>query len=225
VQWVLSEELAGRAPTKVMIRSLAELTIQEAGQTKPLKINWVDCSTSQHEEIQIKYTTLLEASRMRSATTDALGTYALRLNYTTNTLHVDSDRTYNADENGVANGETNADKVIGTSLTSHSEVIGSDPRQWLSNLECGSATGATIRPSVVFTGKQVNGQWSPEGFPNWTYGCAPSGRSSYEIFLRWFKSCFLPDAKPKETSLWRILILDGHKSHLTASIIQGSLEE
>lgn len=94
-----------------------------------------------------------------------------------------SDRLYNIGETGTAEGETNARKVIGISLTSHSEVIGSDSRRWASVLECGSATGVRVRPSVIFIGKQVNGQWFLEGFSDWDYGCTLSGWSNSEIFL------------------------------------------
>ena len=77
VQWILSEEIAGRAPTKNVIRSMAQLVIQEAGQTKPLGINWVDKFIKRHKEIKAKPARLIEASRMHSTTKDALKTHAL----------------------------------------------------------------------------------------------------------------------------------------------------
>lgn len=61
VEWILDEEKAGRAPSKALIRSLAELILQEGGgDTRLLDKNWVDRFLARNEEITMKPSRTLE---------------------------------------------------------------------------------------------------------------------------------------------------------------------
>ncbi|KAM5357059.1 hypothetical protein ACJZ2D_016657 [Fusarium nematophilum] len=84
-------------------------------------------------------------------------------------------RIHNIDEHGVAEGETKAGKVVGTSLTSLSTVSESDSRTWVSIIEAIAANGDALTPVVIFTGLNLQGQWFPDLFPDWKYDCTESG--------------------------------------------------
>jgi 4-hydroxybenzoate polyprenyltransferase len=116
--------------------------------------------------------------------------------------------TYNVDENGVQLGETKAGIVAGTALTAKSEVIKSDNLTWASVVEAISATGRRLTPCVIFTGKNLQGQWFPKVFPTWKYAASSSGWSNSDIFLRWFMDIFIKETTPSDPSEWRLLVLD-----------------
>lgn len=104
-------------------------------------------------------------------------------------------------------------------MTSYSTLSDSHPKPWVSILECGSAAGQQVRPYVIFTGINPEGQWFPDDIPDWTYDSTPSGWSNTNCFRKWFNGVFLPDTEPQDRSLWRILFLDGHKTYVTIDIM------
>ncbi|SCO88909.1 related to transposase [Fusarium oxysporum] len=121
---------------------------------------------------------------------------------------------------GVQLGETDGGIVAGTVITSSSERIQSESSTWSSILEAVSADGRRLMPCVVFTGQNLQGQWFPEAFPNWKYTTSPTGWSNADIFIEWFMKVFLPETKPEDPSQWRLLVLDQHKSHITAELMK-----
>jgi 4-hydroxybenzoate polyprenyltransferase len=127
---------------------------------------------------------------------------------------------YNVDETGVQIGETNGGIVAGTAMTSSSERIKSDNTTWSTIIESIGGDGRRLTPCVVFTGQNLQGQWFPDHFPNWKYDVSPTGWSNADIFLKWFNLVFLEETKPADPSQWRILVLDQHKSHITAELMK-----
>ncbi|KAM5529280.1 transposase [Fusarium oxysporum f. sp. phaseoli] len=121
---------------------------------------------------------------------------------------------------GVQIGETNGGTVAGTVMTSSSERIKSDNSTWSSILESISADGRRLTPTVVFTGENLQGQWFPSVFPDWKYTTSPTGWSNADIFLKWFMEVFIPETTPSDPSQWRLLVLDQHKSHITAELMK-----
>jgi hypothetical protein len=88
----------------------------------------------------------------------------------------------------------------------------------VSIIECISAGGQTLPPLVIFAGKHVQQQWFPdaeERYADWYFGASPKGWTNDDIAVRWLKGVFVPFTKPENPEEWRLLILDGHKSHIT----------
>jgi 4-hydroxybenzoate polyprenyltransferase len=148
----------------------------------------------------------------------SLSEYYDGLNWVVNTKKITRPYMYNVDETGVQIGETNGGIVAGTAMTSSSERIKSDNTTWSSIIESVSADGRRLTPCVVFTGENLQGQWFPAVFPDWKYTCSPTGWSNSDIFVRWFMGVFIPQTKPKDPNQWRLLVLDQHKSHITAEL-------
>lgn len=42
--------------------------------------------------------------------------------------------------------------------------------------------------------------------------------------MLWLEQIFIPDTKPADEDQWRLLILDGHKSHSTEEFMTRCLE-
>jgi hypothetical protein len=89
---------------------------------------------------------------------------------------------------------------------------------WVSSLECISATGRAITPLVIHRGELPNkplDHWFPpsQECPNWFYGFTTKGWTNNDYGLAWLTEIFLP--KTYHQGNWRILVLDGHGSHIT----------
>jgi 4-hydroxybenzoate polyprenyltransferase len=130
-------------------------------------------------------------------------------------LGVGPDCLYNMDETGMAEGQTRHGRVAGTHLLRYGAVANSDPTPWVSAFEAGSASGCFIRPVIIFTGSPLQRQWFPDDFPDWGFDYSATGWPNGHILLKWLRKVFLPETKPENRCQWRILIVDGHKAHLT----------
>jgi hypothetical protein len=127
---------------------------------------------------------------------------------------------YNLDETGVQEGETIADVVAGSVLAGSAEKISSDATTWISILETISADGRRLTPTVVFTGLTLQGQYFPSQIPDWKFTCSKEGWSNTEILLRWCFDVFLEETKVADPSLWRLLIIDRHKTHISPDFMK-----
>lgn len=110
--------------------------------------------------------------------------------------------------------ETKNGTVVGSVLSSSFEVRKDDPKAWISIVECGSATGHRLMPLIVFAGKTLKTRGFSKDFPNWKFSCSSTGWANFQVLKEWFDKVFLPETKPEDPSLWRLLILDQHKTYV-----------
>lgn len=69
------------------------------------------------------------------------------------------------------------------------------------------------RPLVIFKGTTPQTSWFDENVPDWVYTTSEYGWTTNRIALGWLKTVFLPETKPQDENSWRILLVDGHRSH------------
>ncbi|KAJ3454773.1 hypothetical protein MRS44_013373 [Fusarium solani] len=205
---ILQREAFHMPANKSEIRAFASAIAKEGGDDKPVGKHWVNRFFTRHEEVKMKPSRLIDAARKKAVTEEGLREHWRGLGDLFDDCDIEEDRLYNVDETGVKEGETQARKVAGTSLTTAAEAMESDSTAWITILECGSADGRRLTPCVIFTGHNLQGQWFPKEIPDWKYDCSPSGWSTADIFLKWFELVFLPETKPKKPAQWRILPLD-----------------
>lgn len=215
VQWILSEEKAGRPPTRREIVAFAQYIVGLGNNDTTLGHNWVYRFLSRNPDVKMKLSRGIAAVRTLNSTEERFRDFYERLDREIKTKAVGSSRIYNMDETGLAEGETRAGKVLGSSLTSRSTRTKGSPGEWVSIVECVSAVGRRIDLLVIFTGQQFQGQWFPDSFPDWAYGCSSTGWSNGDLAARWLKTVFLPQTAPEIASLWRILVIDGSTCHTT----------
>ncbi|KAG6989282.1 hypothetical protein FocnCong_v021175 [Fusarium oxysporum f. sp. conglutinans] len=220
VNYIIERERAFQPLTKKDIHDFAQALSSVNGQVCYIGKNWVDRFFTRHSSIELKPSRVIESARKRCVTKESLSEYYDGLNWVVNMKKITRPYMYNVDETGVQIGETNGGIVAGTAMTSSSERIKSDNTTWSSIIESVSADGRRLTPCVVFTGENLQGQWFPAVFPDWKYTCSPTGWSNSDIFVRWFMGVFVPQTKPKDPNQWRLLVLDQHKSHITAELMK-----
>ncbi|KAF3901954.1 hypothetical protein ABW20_dc0106854 [Dactylellina cionopaga] len=90
--------------------------------------------------------------------------------------------------------------------------------------ECISARGRTLPPFVIFKGKYHQFNWfTPETIEDakdWLFATSPSGWSDGDLGVRWLERLFDRfTSNGLRENQWRMLILGGHESHITAEFI------
>jgi hypothetical protein len=86
-------------------------------------------------------------------------------------------------------------------------------------LACICADGSEIDPAVIFAGKRdLRSAWVHNVEPGKHrifFGTSPTGWTDNDLGLAWVEQVFDRLPKKKARSSYRLLILDGHGSHLT----------
>ena len=123
---------------------------------------------------------------------------------------------YNCDETGMPL-EHKMPKVIAAKGTKKVWQCTSGTKSQITVLACASASGQTIPPMVVFTGKYFNNVLAKGEVPATLYGMSYSGWMDQKLFSDWFLHHFLKHAV---TSRPLMLLLDGHSSHYTLELVK-----
>jgi DDE superfamily endonuclease len=78
---------------------------------------------------------------------------------------------------------------------------------------------------IVFKGKYMNSGWLPADTPrNWHFTVSENGWTSNQIGLEWLIKIFEPQTREKAGNQPRLLIADGHGSHIRADFIAYCME-
>lgn len=93
-------------------------------------------------------------------------------------------------------------------------------------VECICGDGSSVALLVVFKGWNGSTEWfqSPEIPGNWQFSVSENGWTSNIHGLKWLQLCFDSDTWEKAERQYRLLILDGHGSHVTGSFIMHCMD-
>ena len=92
-------------------------------------------------------------------------------------------------------------------------------------VECVSADGRVIPPLVIFRAENLSRQWIPASIHgNWKFGCNSKGWTSNIHGMQWLRRCFEPETREKAAGEYRLLICDGHDSHITGEWVAHCMD-
>ena len=99
-------------------------------------------------------------------------------------------------------------------------------QEWVTVVECVSADGQSIPPFIILKGKNISSSWIPKNTleKNVHFGCSSLGWTSHELSLYWLKNCFEPATREKAAGKPRLLLCDGHDSHVTSEFVSYCIQ-
>ena len=97
----------------------------------------------------------------------------------------------------------------------------SNEREWCTAIEAINPFGQALTPLLIFKAKHVQNQWFvPSYTPDWLYSSSKAAFTTSEIGLKWLQEVFIPQtAYSVYLDKWRLLLLNGHKSHVTTEFM------
>ena len=123
------------------------------------------------------------------------------------------------DEAGIMEGLGVNGLVVGAAELRKAHLKEPNRGNWMTFIECISAEGEALDPLVIFRGKSVQQQWFPneslENFQDWYFTASENGWTSNELAVEWLTKLFIPRTQPEDKNQYRLLVLDGHGSHIT----------
>ena len=116
-------------------------------------------------------------------------------------------------------------KVLAFLDTKQQEKVIAGKQEWVTDIECISAAGEALPPLLIFKGEYLNTRWlderSPEG---WYFATSKNGWTSNKLGLAWLTTVFEPLTREKAEGRRRLLIADGHGSHIQADLIAHCMQ-
>ncbi|KAJ3454646.1 hypothetical protein MRS44_013246 [Fusarium solani] len=217
VAWVLRQEALGYAPSHSQVRATVTALLRQQSRERPIGIHWLARFMKRHPSIKTKIENRQEASRFNSFTPMAVNWYfdIRESEYG----WIKPENTVNVDEGGIMAGFGLDSLVIGSSDPKRKAFLkGFQSRAWTSFIEAVTADGRLLKPGIIFKGKELQQQWFIDEFKkiaDWYYITSENGWTDNHIAVEWLKEVYLPQTRPEYESDARIIILDGHGSHVS----------
>ena len=191
----------------------------DENELSPISDRWVDRFRTRYPRIKSYFSRTIDAARSTAldfltikSYFDNLGELLCKHKYPPSAI-------YNIDETGFSIGSSRKSVVLLDQLNQHREKKQPGRQEWITSLECVSATGVTLLPCLIFKGENLNSGWIPNETPvGWKFITSKKGWTSDLIGFEWLKTHFQPFVS-KSTNLRHLLIIDGHSSHVTARFI------
>jgi hypothetical protein len=126
---------------------------------------------------------------------------------------------YNVDETGFSIGSSRKSVVLLDQFDKRREKKQPGRQEWITSLECVSASQLILPLYLIFKGQNLNSGWIPNETPaGWKFMTSKKGWTSDLIGFEWLKTHFQLFVS-KSTNLQHLLIIDGYSSHVTARFI------
>ena len=220
------EELTARRipPTRDMIRNFASAVAQE-----PVSESWVTRFINRHAIYLIsQYSTGMDADRHNADSFVKYKLYFDSLQAKIAKYDVEVENTYNIDEKGFMIGTTTRTKhVFSRRMWEKKEVretLQDGNRAWVTLLACVCGDGSALPPGLLYesANSSIQSSWVEEiklGAHSVLVSSSPTGWTNNEIGLAWLKQVFNRFTKAKARRKYRLLILNGHGSHVTMDFL------
>jgi hypothetical protein len=220
------EGLANRGlpPTREMIRNFASAVAKDACSDR-----WVSQFLERNKaHLTSKWTTRMDRNRHQADFEERYSMYFDLLYQKIQQYNIDTRHIYNMDEKGFLVGITTRSKrVFSKQLWERKEVteaLQDGSREWITLLACICADGSALEPAIIYEGKgALQSLWVDNveaGKHQVFMATSPSGWTNNELGLAWLEQVFERGTRKKARTSYRLLILDGHGSHLTMDFIE-----
>ena len=212
--WILEEDARACPPSHARAREMANRILRMNGDKNPVGKLWLSHFIKRNPRIASVVGRKLEAQRAEAATPEQIRAFLELFERTRRRLNIRTEDTWNMDETGTALGVCTNTRVLASSQKKKAYVRSPENREWVSVIECVSATGRKLRCAVIFKGQSLQINWFPaKSVPGWLYTTSENGWTSNAIGVEWLRRIFIPETAT-EPGRYRLLVLDGHGSHI-----------
>ena len=222
-KWILSMDSRGAPPRPSIVRRMANLLLAARGSIPSISVgqNWVTNFVKRHLMLSSRFSRRYNYERAKCEDPKIISEWFSLVQKTILQYGIDPDDIYNFDETGFAMGLIATAKVITRrEYYGRRALLQPGNREWVTAIECINSSGWALPPCVIFKGKVFIESWF-DGLPDdWRFEVSRKGWTSDEIGLRWLEKLFIPSTSSRTKGKYRLLILDGHGSHLTAEFDQ-----
>lgn len=223
VQYIERCTERGLPPTREMIRNFASVIAKWDASDA-----WVTRFLHRHEaELTTKWSAGIDRNRHQADSHDKYDLYFQLLHRKMREYEVEQRNTYNMDEKGFFVGITTRSKRVFSKAIwvakLRTAAIQDGNREWITLLACVCGDGSSLPPTLIYEGKAgIQSSWVDDveaGKHEVFIGNSTSGWTNNDLGLAWLEQVFERYTAEKARRQWRLLLVDGHGSHLTPEFI------
>ena len=230
-RWITKLTRLGYPPRHQLVRELAEEIRKhrvreinsedmELVSYPPLGEGWTRQFLGRHPDLKTAMLKTIEAARVKDTNPEALGKWFQCFKEEIQELNIRPQDMYNVDESGFAIGTTQARQAIINAKIRSRLQVQPGRQEWVTVIECICGDGTAIPPLVIFKGNSLSNNWIPADVADdWKFSCNSKGWTSNIHGMEWLRRCFEPVTVEKASGRTRLLICDGHESHITGAFI------
>ena len=231
VRWITLLTISGYPPRYATLRQLAEIIRkQRVKSSENSKIQatvyneigeqWVGRFLGRHPELASVRPRSIDAVRVKDTSPERLQHWFNDLEKVLAEFNIKSENIYNMDESGFAIGEKEAGRCIINAHVRQQFQAKPGRQEWVTVVECVCTDGSIVPPLVIFKAEKLSTQWIPASIHgSCRFDCNLKGCTSNKHGLDWLIRYFDPETCNKANEKYRLLICDGHDSHITADFI------
>ena len=195
-------------------------------QRRPIPTGWLVRFRKRHPDIQGVWTRQIEDARFRMASVEAVKPWFEAVTELQLQHQYPPEHRYNMDESGFAVGTSQTSRALVNIRHRSSWKVVHGRQEWITAIKCVSAAGTALPPLVVFKATHTNTSWIPKRPPlDWRFSTSNSGWTSDSQGYEWLTTIFEPSTRPSDSHTRRLLVADGHSSHITARVIAFCIEQ
>ena len=212
-------------PTRTMIKNFAS---EIAG--KEPSDSWVtDFLHRNRDHLISQWATAMDSDRHTADSWEKYKQYFDLMHRKMQQYLIQPENTYNMDEKGFAIGKISKSKRVFSKplyKQKHSRQASQDGnRKWITLLSCICGDGSWLPPGLIYAAETQNIQSSwVDDLDKDTHSVftavSPSGWTNDDAALSWLEQIFNRFTKRKCRRRYRLLIVDGHGSHLTMRFVK-----
>lgn len=218
IEWILSMDQRGLPVRSDSIRQMANLLLQKRSQNNTLTVGqrWVYNFVQRHDSLQSKYTRKYDYQRAKCEDPTIIRDWFRLVRNTIEKYGILEEDIYNFDETGFQMGVISTAKVITGANKGKPVSVQPGNREWVTVIDCISSYGYSVPPVIIFEGKVHQSTWYSDTLPSdWVIGVSENGWTDNELGLTWLEQVFEKHTVHRTKGVYRLLILDGHGSHLS----------
>jgi hypothetical protein len=194
--------------------------LRAKGDPNPVGANWHTHFLTRHQDLKIQRSRTLDQARRDGTSFPVLQQWFQLFQTARIQYGVPDDDIYNMDEKGCMKGIGERAKVI--LPKSEAQAYSNQPgnRDWVSIIECVNTTGFVLPPFIIFQGKKILQGWAGEVQDKRTcLAVSENGWTDHSLALEWLQH-FHTITEPRRVSKYRLLLMDGHSSHVTLEFVE-----
>jgi hypothetical protein len=200
-----------------MVREMANILLAERCQ-QTVGEKWVYNFVNRHDEVKARFSRRYNYERAKCEDPKVIQEWFECIQRTIMQYGILPEDIYNFDETGFAMGLISTTKVITRAeYYGRRSLLQPGNREWVTAMETINATGFVLPPAIIFKGHIHLHAWYEDQDlpPDWRIYISNNGWTTDEIGLSWLQNHFIPMTTSRTKGKYRLLVLDGHGSHLT----------
>lgn len=225
--------VTGHPPPQDLIREIAHelrqyrlIGINDDGiqhvNYEPIGQDWVKRFIKRHPRLKTVYSETIEASRVKEVTYEGVEKFYNELRRVINEFKISPENCYNMDETGSSIGTIQGRHVVVDTTAENKYELEIGRQEWVTCIECICTDGSSLSPTIIFKGTKPLAKWIPEsteGAAEVSWKASENGWISNDLAVQWLREVFEPQTREKANGGRRLIICDGHDSHISAKFV------